>query len=528
MTELAKERPLVFDTTLRDGAQMPGIRFSQEDRLAIAIELARVGVDILEAGFPSSSQQNFEAVRAIAETVEGPVICAFSGTGEDDIERAWEAVEPASHAAGARLNVCLPVSALHLDKRFGITMEQGLDRAVEAVKRARLLTDDVEYSAEDASRADPRFLRRVILAVAEAGASTIMIPDTVGKDLPDSYARLTGAARAQLDTHGFSNVRIAAHCHNDLGLAAANTWQALTIGGAEQMDVTAGGIGERAGNANLEQLVAIAREHPESGILTEIDTTLLTRLVRMVTSRGGVHLQPHLPVVGTNAFRHASGWHQHGMTKDRSTFEYLDAEAYGQKPGQFVISDQSGRAGVSRQLEDMGINIERDALATLLGNAENLIEDEAGRRLAHSDLEQLVAKFNEEELVDEITIDFEDLREETKHRVSTVTLTINGVEASASSGQGAVDAARLAINKATGLNGKLSGWDPDAPEVVELGSGSTVGAFVITELDGVAVEAYAVERSSDFASIAAYTKGLSMIRRIQRRAASLVDREEPS
>lgn len=524
MTEIPNDNPnrlVVFDTTLRDGAQMPGISLNVEDKIAIAAQLAEISVDVIEAGFPSSSWQNFEATRAIAETVDGPVICAFSGTGEGDVETAWEAVGPATDRGGARINPCLPVSELHMKARLDITPEEVLKRAIGAVSRAKSFTDDVEFSAEDASRADPKFLREVIIAVADAGATTIMIPDTVGKALPDEYAGLTGDARSHLDDRGFTNVVIAAHCHNDMGLASANTLAALTRGGAGQADVTAGGIGERAGNLSLEQLAAISHERPELDILTVIDTTRLTHLVRDVARRGGIHLQFHLPVVGKNAFRHTSGWHQHGITKDVRTFEHMRAEDYGQEPGQFLISDQSGRSGINSQLEAMGITLDPERLMGLRKGVEDLARDE-GRFLTDGDLEELNAELGGERLVDEISLDFDQLTEETARGVSSVKVIVNGVEAKASSAQGPVDAAKMAINEATGLDGNIEAWDADAPQP---DSGSTVGVFATVRLDGYEVEVYAHERSSDFASIAAYVKGLNLIRRIQRRVDKMAQQQ---
>ena len=511
--------PVVFDTTLRDGAQMPGISFTIEDRLAIAVQLAEVGVGVIEAGFPFSSQQNFEATRLVAETLDGPVICAFSRTAEGDIERAWEAIEPASDRGGARLNTCIPVSDLHMAKRLRMAPEQVLDLAVSSVRRAKEFTDDVEFSAEDASRAEPGFLTDVVLAVADAGATTIMIPDTVGKALPYEYTELVGGVREALDARGFGKVVVAAHCHNDMGLAAINTLYAVVEGGAGQLDVTVGGIGERAGNANLEQLAAIAYERQELGIETGLDTVRLTRLVRDVARRGGVHLQSHLPVVGRNAFRHASGMHQDGVAKDRRTFEHMRAEDYGQQPGQFVISDQSGRAGIRSHLEAIGITVEPDALLQLREDAERLARQTGRDHLAHSDLEELTAELSGDELVDRFVLDFDELTEHTVKGISTVTVVVNGVSKTASSPKGPVDAAVAAINEATGLSADIEEWDADAPEA---GAGSTVGAYAIVKLNGFEpVEAYAVERSSDFASIAAYLKGLNMISRRLERAAAL-------
>lgn len=525
MTEVLKDSsnnsPLVFDTTLRDGAQMPGINLSPDDKVAIAVQLSEIGVDVIEAGFPSSSEQNFEATQAIAETVDGPVICAFSGTGEGDVELAWAAVEAAKHRGGARLNPCLPVSDLHMSKRLGMTPDQVLDRAVTSVKRAKSFTDDVEFSAEDASRADPEFLRWIVLAVADAGATTIMIPDTVGKALPNEYAGLTQRVRGDLNRRGFGNVAIAAHCHNDMGLAIANTLAALTDGGASQMDVTAGGIGERAGNASLEQIAAIAHERLELDILTRIDTKKLTHLVRDIAQRGGIHLQYHLPVVGRNAFRHTSGWHQHGITKDRRTFEHMRAQDYGQIPGQFLISDQSGRAGIKNQLEAMAISADPEHLLELRKRVEDLTKQE-GRFVADGDLEELNAELTGEPLIDEFQLDLDQLTESTVRGVSTMTVFVNGVEATVSSGKGPVDAAKLAINIATGLEGNIEHWDADAPQP---DSGSTVGVFATVHLDGHEVDVYAHERSSDFASIAAYVKGINMIRRIQSRVGHITGQQ---
>ncbi|MDR1421491.1 MAG: 2-isopropylmalate synthase [Coriobacteriales bacterium] len=344
-------RIVIFDTTLRDGEQSPGASMNTEEKLIIARQLLRLGVDVIEAGFPASSPGDFESVRAVAAEVgDKAVVCALARAIPADIEKAAEALVGAQRP---RLHTGIGVSAIHLRGKLHINSEQAIERAVSAVKRARTFTDDVQFYAEDAGRSDPDLLARMFAAVIAAGATTLCAPDTTGFSLPADYGALITYVREH--TPGIENVVLAAHCHNDLGMATASTIAGIAAG-VGQVECTINGLGERAGNAALEEVVMALRLHgAELDVTTSIETTELTRASRLVSQITGIKVQPNKAVVGANAFVHASGIHQDGVLKKRTTYEILDPVEVGLNPDAIVLSARSGHAALRARLETLGL-----------------------------------------------------------------------------------------------------------------------------------------------------------------------------
>lgn len=362
------DRIIIFDTTLRDGEQAPGASMTIPEKVRIAHQLADLGVDVIEAGFPISSPAQTEAVQRIAEEVEGPVTCALARATEDDVRAAGEVL---AHGEKTRLHTFIATSDVHINAkfggdRFGHSMAEKratvIRRAKEAVRQARTYTDDVEFSAEDAGRTDHGFLREVVQAAIEAGATTINIPDTTGYCMPDEYATMIEAVREHVDT---KEIVLSTHCHDDLGLATANSLAGVRAG-ARQIECTINGIGERAGNAALEEVVmALNVRAARHGVHTNINTPLLTPTSRMVSAASGFPVQPNKAIVGRNAFSHEAGIHQHGVIKHRETYEIMRAEDVGQDAEQLRLGRHSGRHGLFRRLEDLGFDVsddQRDAI----------------------------------------------------------------------------------------------------------------------------------------------------------------------
>src|SRR3954463_15324019 len=319
------DRVYIFDTTLRDGEQSPGISLDVGEKLEIADQLARLGVDIIEAGFPIASQGDFESVEAIAKSVHGPVICALSRTGFKDIDRAWEAVH---HADKSRIHVVIATSKIHMEKKLKMTPDQVKAEAAAAVARSKSYTDDVEFSPEDAYRSDPDFMCEVCQLAVDNGATTLNIPDTVGFAVPDDFGKLI---KYVIETVKGEFV-VSTHCHNDLGLAVANSLAGVS-NGARQVECAINGLGERAGNAALEEVVMAIRTRPDyfEGITVNTKSDELARTSRLVSRLTGYHVQFKKAVVGRNAFAPEAGIHQHGVLADKATYEVMDASSVGQE-----------------------------------------------------------------------------------------------------------------------------------------------------------------------------------------------------
>src|SRR3954471_434081 len=354
---MAKERLIIFDTTMRDGEQSPGASMTRDEKLRIGRALERMRVDVIEAGFPASSNGDFEAVKAIAGAVRDSTVCGLCRANDRDIQRAIDALQPAK---AARIHVFIATSALHMEKKLRMTPEQVLEQAKLSVRFARKHCPDVEFSPEDGSRSDLDFLCRVLEAVIKEGATTINIPDTVGYAVPQQFGELIKKIRERVPNAGKATWSV--HCHNDLGMAVASSLAAVQIGGARQIECTINGLGERAGNTSLEEVVMALKTRKDFFALeTGIDTTHIVPTSRLVSQITGFVVQPNKAVVGANAFAHASGIHQDGVLKARDTYEIMRAEDVGWSTNKIVLGKLSGRNAFKQRLKELGIELESES-----------------------------------------------------------------------------------------------------------------------------------------------------------------------
>jgi 2-isopropylmalate synthase len=386
LTETAPVEPqplTILDTTLRDGEQSPGVALTADDKLAIARQLARLRVDVIEAGFPFSSPGDYAAVRAIAEQVDGPVIAGLSRCFEADVRQCAKALEPAQQA---RIHVFIGTSQIHRDSQLHMTQAEVLERARSMTALAKTFREDVEFSPMDASRTEPEYLADVVAATIEAGATTINLPDTVGYATPDEWRALIEWLNVRVPT--LADVTLSVHCHNDLGLAVANSLASVRAG-ARQVETCVNGIGERAGNAALEEVAMATRLHPEVfGVATQLDHSQLYRTSRLVTQLTGMVVQPNKAVVGANAFAHHSGIHQDGILKDRRTFEIMEAASVG-AGSTLVLGKLSGRHALRNRLEQLGYSLDEEELKRAFVRFKELADRK--RDVTDRDLEAVVA-----------------------------------------------------------------------------------------------------------------------------------------
>jgi 2-isopropylmalate synthase len=351
------ERITVFDTTLRDGEQSPGCSMNRQEKVRLAHQLDRLGVDVIEAGFPIASDGDFEAVKAIAAVVRRPVIAALARACRPDIERAWEALKEAERP---RIHIFLATSDIHLQYKLRITRDQCIAQARESVQFAKSLCDDVEFSPEDATRTDPDFLCQILEVVVEAGATTLNIPDTVGFTVPSEFGELITTIRGRVK--GIEKVTISAHCHNDLGMAVANTLAAVTAG-ARQVECTINGIGERAGNSSLEEIVMAMRVRPDKyPYETAVAGEQIFPASQMLSEITGVPVQPNKAITGRNAFAHEAGIHQDGVLKNPLTYEIMTPKSVGVPDSKLVLGKHSGRHALSMRCGQLGYEFDRRAL----------------------------------------------------------------------------------------------------------------------------------------------------------------------
>jgi 2-isopropylmalate synthase len=353
---MSQNRIIIFDTTLRDGEQVPGCKLNMDQKIKVALELERLGVDVIEAGFPISSPGDFAAVEAICKAVKTPTVCGLSRAVEQDIKVAAEALRYAKHP---RIHTGIGTSDSHVQHKLRTTREQVLERAVAAVKLAKSFVEDVEFYAEDAGRTDNDYLAQVIEAVIKAGATVVNIPDTTGYCLPEQYG-----AKIKYLVENVPNIHkaiISTHCHNDLGLATANSIYGV-INGARQIECTINGVGERAGNTSLEEVVMVLKQHPELNLETGINTRLLNAVSRLVSDSMAMPVQPNKAIVGANAFAHSSGIHQDGVIKRRDTYEIIDPVEVGVDTSKIVLTARSGRAALAYRCKNIGYNVTKDEL----------------------------------------------------------------------------------------------------------------------------------------------------------------------
>ncbi len=350
-----KDHLIIFDTTMRDGEQSPGASMTKEEKLRIARLLEKMRVDVIEAGFPAASNGDFEAVRAVAEIIKDSTVCGLSRSNDKDISRAAEAIKPAK---SGRIHTFIATSPIHMEKKLRMTPDQVLTDAVNAVRFARRFTDDVEFSPEDAGRSDVDFLCRVLEAVIKEGARTVNIPDTVGYTLPEQFGALIRTLRERIPNSDKAIWSV--HCHNDLGLAVANSLAAV-MNGARQVECTVNGLGERAGNSSLEEIVMAVRTRRDVFPCdTRIDATQIVPASKLVSGITGFPVQPNKAIVGANAFAHEAGIHQDGVLKSRETYEIMRAEDVGWNANRLVLGKHSGRTAFKARLKELGITLESD------------------------------------------------------------------------------------------------------------------------------------------------------------------------
>jgi 2-isopropylmalate synthase len=490
------DRLIIFDTTLRDGEQAPGIALTPDEKVAIAQQLAKLRVDVIEAGFAASSPGDFEAVSRIAQNVRGPVIASLARAHPDDIDQAWEALRSAERA---RIHVFMSTSPVHMEKMLRMTPDEVLTASVEGVRRARSYCDDVEFSPQDATRSDPDFLMAVCRAAVEAGATTINIPDTVGYATPTDFVELLGRVYKEV-RGGREDVIISTHCHNDLGLAVANSLSAISAG-ARQIEGAINGIGERAGNTSIEEVImAVQTRSDRFGVEVGADTTQIFETSRLVSRLTGYPVQFNKAVVGRNAFAHEAGIHQHGVLRDRLTYEIMDAASVGQQGGQIILGKHSGRAGFADTLTRMGIVLDDQEF----GNAFERFKELADRKVRITE-EEIRAIVEDETSHPKQTTELVALHVAGGNDVTpraVVRLKMNGGEREFSGeGDGMVHAAFAAIRQAFDVDATLvdyrvvpvtSGADAMAEVnvVVRVGDGAYSGRSVSTDVVEGSAEAF--------------------------------------
>lgn len=436
------DRLIIFDTTLRDGEQSPGASMTFEEKLRIALQLERLGVDVIEAGFAASSQGDFEAISQIARQVKDSTVCSLSRAHERDIERAGEAIKA---AARSRIHTFIATSPIHMQAKLRMTPDQVYERAIAAVKQCRTYTDDVEFSCEDAYRSDPEFLYRICEAAIAAGATTVNIPDTVGYATPELYGAFL---KDLLEKVPNSDKAIwSVHCHNDLGMATANSLAGVMVGGARQIECTINGLGERAGNCALEEVVMAVRTRRDYFQLeTGIHTEQIVPTSKLVSSITGFPVQPNKAIVGANAFAHASGIHQDGVLKSRETYEIMRAEDVGWSANKIVLGKLSGRNAFKQRIKELGIPL---ASETEVNEAFLRFKDLADRKSEIYD-EDIQALFKESAAAtqrDKYTfVSLHQQSETGEQPRATVVFTEDGVEKTSTAfGNGPVDAVFKAI-----------------------------------------------------------------------------------
>jgi 2-isopropylmalate synthase len=496
------DRVRIFDTTLRDGEQSPGISLNKQEKLEIAHQLARLGVDIIEAGFPITSPGDFESVQAIAREVEGPVICGLARTSKQDIEAAWNAVRDAPRP---RIHTFIATSDIHIERKLQTTREDVKGQVRAAVSHARELCEDVEFSPEDGSRSDREFMAEVIEIALAEGASTINVPDTVGYTMPREYQAMFEELYRLVP--GLRDVTVSVHCHDDLGLAVANSLAGLEAG-CRQVECAINGIGERAGNASLEEIVMLLRtREPALGLWTGADSTEIARTSRLVSRLTGYQVQPNKAIVGRNAFAHEAGIHQDGVLKERATYEIMDATTVGLASNSIVLGKHSGRHALSKALAEMGFELDGQALNTAFKRFKEIADRK--KQVTAMDLEALVTDELREEIAG-YTLDWFEV-EASSLRPPHAKVSVTDAEGNSSTGNftgdGPIDAVFQAIDAATGVVAKLSDFTIGA---VTEGQDALGEVSVVLEVDGSTGAGQGVSTDIIEAAARAYVRALSV------------------
>jgi 2-isopropylmalate synthase len=501
---MSSDRLIIFDTTLRDGEQSPGASMTRDEKVRIARALERLKVDVIEAGFPIASPGDFEAVQAVARAVKDSTVCGLSRALDRDIDRAGEALKD---AASARIHTFIATSPIHMKMKLRMEPDQVLEQAVKAVTRARKYTDNVEFSPEDAGRSELDFLCRVLEAVIDAGATTVNIPDTVGYNLPHQFGELISNLIERVPNS--DKAIFSVHCHNDLGLAVANSLSAV-LNGARQVECTINGLGERAGNASLEEVVMTVRTRKDVFTCdTRLDTAEIMTCSRLVSSVTGFAVQPNKAIVGANAFAHESGIHQDGVLKSRETYEIMRAQDVGWTANRIVLGKHSGRNAFRSHLEELGISFDsEEALNEAFARFKDLADKK--HEIYDEDLQALVTEANLDAVNEQFKLVSLRVCSETGETPNAdVTLNINGDERRASAaGGGPVDAAFKAIETIVS-----SGTELQLYSVNNITSGTDAQGEVTVRLEkgGHIVNGQGADTDIVIASARAYVNALNKI-----------------
>ena len=501
------DRIIVFDTTLRDGEQSPGASMNAAEKLRLAIKLETLGVDVIEAGFPAASPGDFEAVKMVAGKIRNAQVTALARASKEDIDSAWGSIKEAAHP---RIHIFIATSDIHLEHKLKMSRDEVIKAAVQAVKYAKSFTDNVEFSAEDGSRSDRDFLCRMFEAAIEAGATTVNLPDTVGYAMPDEFGQLIAYVREH--TPNINKAVLSVHCHNDLGLATANTLSGLKAG-ARQVEVTINGIGERAGNTSLEEVVmGLYTRKDHLGLETNINTREIhpaSRLVSMVT---GIVVQPNKAVVGANAFAHEAGIHQDGVLKNRMTYEIMEPETVGLTSNRLVLGKHSGRHAFKQRLAELGYELEEGDLNHVFKKFKELADKR--KEILDEDIEVLIA----EEILrvpDTFKLDYLNVVSGTVAvPTATVKLLIDGqIAQNAGFGIGPIDATFNTIAKMTKTRSKLLRFSINA---ISGGTDAQGEVTVRLQENGLVVLGKGADPDIFTASAKAYINGLNRLEYLKR------------
>lgn len=492
----------IFDTTLRDGEQSPGASMTVDEKLQVAKQLARLGIDIIEAGFAISSEGDFEAIRRIGAEVEGPIICSLARAKEEDIKKAWEALK---NAPKRRIHTFHSTSDIHLKYQFRVSREEALKRSVAMVKLAKSLEEDVEFSPMDATRTDPVYLSEVIEAVIEAGASTVNIPDTVGYTTPVEFGNLIKTIRERVKN--IDRAVISVHCHNDLGLAVANSLSAV-LNGAGQVECTINGIGERAGNCSLEEVVMSLRTRKDFyNANTNIKTEEIIRSSRLITKITGIPVQPNKAIVGANAFAHESGIHQDGLLKEKTTYEIIRPESIGLQSAKLVLGKHSGRHAFKERLKELKYDLTPEQLESAFNRFKHLADQK--KEIFDEDVEAIIS-----EEVDRIPEVYSLIELNVKSGTSqepTAVLKLKIREEiieKTGHGDGPVDATYKTLAEITGTKSKLLSFNIKGIT----GGTEAMGEVMVTlEEDGKTVRGHGSDTDIIVASAKAYINALNKL-----------------
>ena len=497
------DKVIIFDTTLRDGEQAAGASLNAQEKLEIARQLDKLGIDVIEAGFSASSPADFEAVHLVAQELKRPVICALTSANAEAVDKAWEAVKVAAHP---RIHVFLSASDIHLSYQLKKSRDEILKMARDMVARAKSYLDDVEFSPMDATRADPSYIKQIVEAVIDAGANTVNIPDTVGYATPREFGDLIQGILDNVPD--IRKAVLSVHCHNDLGLAVANSLEAVQRG-ARQVECTVNGIGERAGNASLEEIVmAIKTRQDFFGLVTNVDTTQIYRTSRLVSEMTGFPIQANKAIIGANAFRHQSGIHQDGVLKEAITYEIMDPRVVGIPASSLVLSKLSGKHAFKERLAELGYTLSEEALKQSFQGFKKLADKK--REITDRDIESLVA----EELRTAIEVYHLDHVEVScgDHSLPTATVRLIGPDgqslADAALGTGPVDAVCKAINRIVGIPNELTEFTVKS---VTEGIDAIGEVLIRIESDGVTYTGRGAATDIIVASAKAYMNALNRL-----------------